>query len=173
MTIDDEKSVYAGGLPYDATGEKIRDAFQFYGSVVAVKVPSRNPNFSSSFHFDFNFTLLRLMVINDHRVGEKCYWFVTCRNLRSAYIAIREMNGKTIGGRVVKVNEVNIRGGTWKTKSRSRKGTDRERARDRERDYDRDRDRHQDHVRDNSWDRDQESNREYEQHIKDTPFNNN
>ncbi|KAK6941583.1 RNA recognition motif domain [Dillenia turbinata] len=157
MTIDDEKSVYAGGLPYDATGEKIRDAFQFYGSVVAVKVPSRNPNFSSSFHFDFNFTLLRLMVINDHRVGEKCYWFVTCRNLRSAYNAIREMNGK--------VNAVNIKGGRPNLGRESvrhigNRGTDRERARDRERDYDRDRDRHQDHVRDNSWDRDQERNRE-------------
>ncbi|KAK6941582.1 RNA recognition motif domain [Dillenia turbinata] len=143
MTIDDEKSVYVGGLPYDATEEKIRDAFQFYGSVVAVKI------------------------INDRRVGGKCYGFVTFRNPRSAYNAIREMNGKTIGGRVIKVNEVNIRGGRPNFGHESvrrigNRGMDRERARDRERDYDHDRDRHQDHVRDNSWDRDQERNREYE-----------
>lgn len=38
MTIDDSNSIYVGGLPYDATEEDLRRAFNFYGNVVAVKV---------------------------------------------------------------------------------------------------------------------------------------
>ncbi|KAK6945038.1 RNA recognition motif domain [Dillenia turbinata] len=108
-----------------------------------------------------------LQIINDRGVGGKCYGFVTFRNPRSAYNAIREMNGKTIGGRVVKVNEVNTRGGRPNFGRESirhigNRDIDWERGRDRERDYDRDRDRHQDRSRDKSWDRDQERNQEYD-----------
>lgn len=38
MTIDDEKSVYVGGLPYDATEETVRRAFDLYGAVRDVRV---------------------------------------------------------------------------------------------------------------------------------------
>lgn len=38
MTIDDESSVYVGGLPYSATEDSVRRVFNLYGSVVAVKV---------------------------------------------------------------------------------------------------------------------------------------
>lgn len=38
MTIDDESSIYVGGLPYDASEDSIRRVFEFYGSVVAVRV---------------------------------------------------------------------------------------------------------------------------------------
>lgn len=38
MTLDDESSVYVGGLPYDATEDSLRKTFSRYGSVVAVKV---------------------------------------------------------------------------------------------------------------------------------------
>lgn len=38
MTIDDESSVYVGGLPYDATEDRVRRVFELYGSVIAVKV---------------------------------------------------------------------------------------------------------------------------------------
>ena len=40
MTIDDESSVYVGGLPYDATEETVRRVFELYGNVIAVKVRS-------------------------------------------------------------------------------------------------------------------------------------
>lgn len=38
MTIDDESSVYVGGLPYNATEDSLRRVFDVYGAVVAVKV---------------------------------------------------------------------------------------------------------------------------------------
>lgn len=38
MTIDDERSIYVGGFAYDCTEEDLRDIFEIYGSVVAVKV---------------------------------------------------------------------------------------------------------------------------------------
>lgn len=38
MTIDDESSIYVGGLPYDATEDSVRRVFDSYGEVVAVKV---------------------------------------------------------------------------------------------------------------------------------------
>lgn len=40
MTVDDESSVYVGGLPYDTTEDSLRKTFSRYGSVVAVKVLS-------------------------------------------------------------------------------------------------------------------------------------
>ncbi|MCL7036675.1 hypothetical protein MKW94_010070 [Papaver nudicaule] len=86
MTIDDDNSIYVGGIPYDCTEENIRRVFDLYGSVIAVKI------------------------INARDVGGKCYCFVTFTNPRSAIDAINDMNGRTIGGRVVKVNEVNARG---------------------------------------------------------------
>ncbi|KAA8535032.1 hypothetical protein F0562_030035 [Nyssa sinensis] len=51
MTIDDDNSVYVGGLPYDASEDHIREVFGLYGSVVAVKI------------------------IKDRAVGGKCYGF--------------------------------------------------------------------------------------------------
>ncbi|RRT82699.1 hypothetical protein B296_00011004 [Ensete ventricosum] len=38
MTLDDEKSIYVGGLPYDCTQEDLRRAFDLYGAIVDVKV---------------------------------------------------------------------------------------------------------------------------------------
>ncbi|EPS69711.1 hypothetical protein M569_05055, partial [Genlisea aurea] len=87
MTIDDNSSIYVGGLPYEVTEESLRRVFYVYGAVLAVKI------------------------INDRSVGGKCYGFVTFANPRSATQAIKEMDGKTIDGRVVKVNGVRTRGG--------------------------------------------------------------
>ncbi|XVF88453.1 hypothetical protein PTKIN_Ptkin19aG0052300 [Pterospermum kingtungense] len=149
MTIDDESSVYVGGLPYDATEASIRRVFSLYGSVVAVKI------------------------VNDHSTRGKCYGFVTFTNPRSAYDAIKDMNGRTIDGRVVRVNEVTTRGG------RSSFGRDRsrwsewDRGRDRERDHDRDREQYRDRYSDRSGERDRsrdiDSGRErgYEHHDHD------
>ncbi|KAM5547812.1 glycine-rich RNA-binding protein RZ1B [Rosa sericea] len=87
MTIDDESSVYVGGLPYDATEDSVRQVFDLYGAVVAVKI------------------------VNDNTSRGKCYGFVTFRNPRSAIDAINDMDGRTVDGRVVRVNEVRTRGG--------------------------------------------------------------
>ncbi|XP_057968050.1 glycine-rich RNA-binding protein RZ1B isoform X2 [Malania oleifera] len=143
MTIDDDSSIYVGGLPYDASEESIRRVFDLYGAVVAVKI------------------------INDRGVGGKCYGFVTFTNPRSAVDAINDMNGRTIGGRVVRVNEVNTRGGRSSFsregfRRNSGRGVDSDRARDRDRDYDHDRDRYRGRNRERSRDRDIDRERGYE-----------
>lgn len=38
MTVDDESSIYVGGLPYSATEETLRRVFDVYGAVVGIKV---------------------------------------------------------------------------------------------------------------------------------------
>ncbi|KAF8097850.1 hypothetical protein N665_0280s0049 [Sinapis alba] len=85
MTMDDNNSVYVGGLPYDITDEDLRRVFSPYGAVLNVKI------------------------VNDQSVRGKCYGFVTFSNRRSADDAIQGMDGKSIGGRVVRVNEVTTR----------------------------------------------------------------
>ncbi|XP_056861289.1 uncharacterized protein LOC130509399 isoform X2 [Raphanus sativus] len=87
MTMDDANSVYVGGLPYDVTEEAIRRVFSTYGTVVYIKI------------------------VNDRSVRGKCYGFVTFPNRRCADDAIQDMDGKSIGGRPVRVNEVTTRFG--------------------------------------------------------------
>ncbi|XVE54349.1 hypothetical protein DITRI_Ditri03aG0073400 [Diplodiscus trichospermus] len=130
MTIDDESSVYVGGLPYDATEASIRRAFSLYGAVVAVKI------------------------VNDHTTRGKCYGFVTFTNPRSAYDAINDMNGRTIDGRVVRVNEVTTRGGRPNFSRDYSRRSEWDRGRERERDHGRDRERHRDGYSDRSGERD-------------------
>ncbi|KAL8497990.1 hypothetical protein ACS0TY_021365 [Phlomoides rotata] len=86
MTLDDNSSIYVGGLPYDISEEALRRVFYVYGSIIAIKI------------------------INDRSVGGKCYGFVTFANQRSAMQSIKEMDGKTVNGRIVKVNDVRTRG---------------------------------------------------------------
>ncbi|KAL5975227.1 hypothetical protein ACLOJK_031906 [Asimina triloba] len=139
MTIDDDNSIYVGGLPYDSTEEDLKRAFDLYGAVVAVKI------------------------INDREVGGKCYGFVTFTNPRSAIDAINDMNGRTIGGRVVRVNEVRTRGGrTNFNRENFHRDMDWDRGRDRERDYDRDRGRYRDRHNDRSRDHERERDRDYD-----------
>lgn len=149
MTIDDESSVYVGGLPYNVNDDSLRDLFAIYGSIVAVKI------------------------INDRSTRGKCYGFVTFTNPRSAIDAINDMDGRTINGRVVRVNGVKTRGGRWGfgregLPRSNERGMDRERGRHRERDYDHDRDRHLDRYSDRSRERgrsrdhDLDREREYE-----------
>ncbi|KAL0729668.1 hypothetical protein Bca4012_025761 [Brassica carinata] len=87
MTMDDGNSVYVGGLPYDITDEALRRVFSPYGTVLNIKI------------------------VNDQSVRGKCYGFVTFSNHRSADDAIQGMDGKRIGGRAVRVNEVTTRFG--------------------------------------------------------------
>ncbi|KAH7572343.1 hypothetical protein ACOSQ2_015708 [Xanthoceras sorbifolium] len=166
MTIDDESSVYVGGLPCTATEDSIRRVFDLYGAVVAVKI------------------------VSDRATRGKCYGFVTFTNPRSAIDAINDMNGRTIDGQVVKVSEVTTRGGKSNI-SRDRfrrndwdKGRDQERnddryrgrfrdqysARSRERtpSHDRDKDRigGYEHVRDHDASRERVSNRDRDRNLE-------
>ncbi|CAK8563350.1 unnamed protein product [Lathyrus sativus] len=142
MTLDDDSSIYVGGLPYDATEDTIRTVFNLYGAILDVKI------------------------INDQRTVGKCYCFVTFTNPRSAIDAINDMNGRSISGRVVKVNGVKTRGGGGGG-GRSNFGRERERyyhhnderngdwdrGRDREiRDQDYDRGSGRDHMREQNYD---------------------
>ncbi|CAM8925709.1 unnamed protein product [Rhodiola kirilowii] len=135
MTIDDENSVYVGGIPYDATEDSLSRVFDLYGKIVAVKI------------------------VNDRDIGGKCYAFVTYTNPRSAIDAITEMDGASIDGRIVRVNEVKTRvgrpnfnreGGFHRGMGR---GMDWERGRIRERDQHQGRGKH--------WDRDRDHDRGY------------
>ncbi|KAF3624139.1 hypothetical protein FXO38_30414 [Capsicum annuum] len=142
MTVDDECSIYVGGLPYSATEDTLRRVFDIYGAIVDTKI------------------------INDRKVGGKCYGFVTFTNPRSAMHAITEMDGRTVDGRVVKVNEVTTRGGrsgfgreSIRHSERGVKGGERGHW---ERGYDRDENKHVDGHRDRSQDRDHKRERGYD-----------
>lgn len=141
MTVDDENSVYVGGLPYDSTEDTIQRAFEIYGTIIAVKI------------------------VNDREFGGKCYGFVTFTNPRAAVNAINDMDGRAIGGRTVRVNEVKSKS-SRATFARENQFRDRIRDRDRDRDRereDRDEDREQkreqqrEHVRDRARDTDRDS----------------
>ncbi|XP_023547216.1 U1 small nuclear ribonucleoprotein 70 kDa [Cucurbita pepo subsp. pepo] len=140
MTVDDDSSIYVGGLPYDATEDSLRRIFDLYGAVVAVKI------------------------INDRSTRGKCYGFVTFTNPRSAIDAIKDMDGRTIEGRVVRVNGVNTRGGGRFGRESNRFDVERdvnwERDRDRGRDYEHDRYRRR--GRNNDWSRERDRSREHD-----------
>ncbi|KAL0681365.1 hypothetical protein Bca4012_048212 [Brassica carinata] len=127
MTMDDNNSVYVGGLPYDVTEESLRRVFSPYGTVLDIKI------------------------VNDQSVRGKCYGFVTFSNRRSADDAIQDMDGKRIGGRVVRVNEVTTRfGRRFQPQSpdgRSDFSYERDRCRERDRSQERRRDRYVDKER--------------------------
>ncbi|WCJ29714.1 RNA-binding (RRM/RBD/RNP motifs) family protein [Euphorbia peplus] len=134
MTVDDDNSIYVGGLPYTSTEDSLHRVFAPYGPIIAVKI------------------------INDNTTRGKCYGFVTYRNPRSVIDAINDMDGKTIDGRVVRVNEVTTRGGRSNFgRERFRRNLDRgmdlSRGRDQVRDYDRDRDRYREQYSDRSRER--------------------
>ncbi|XP_062218541.1 glycine-rich RNA-binding protein RZ1A-like [Phragmites australis] len=142
MAVDEVTSVYVGGLPYEANEDMLRDAFEYYGTIVAVKV------------------------INDHKVKGKCYGFVTFTHPKAAEHAIAGMDGKKIGSRVVRVNEVRTRGPRDFGRDDFRRDPRRYGRdpywdrRDRERSYDRDRDPY--HDRDSDRSREHDRDRDYE-----------
>uniref|UniRef100_A0A0D6R6R2 RRM domain-containing protein n=1 Tax=Araucaria cunninghamii TaxID=56994 RepID=A0A0D6R6R2_ARACU len=131
MTVDDENSVYVGGLPYESTEDSVQRAFEIYGTVIAVKI------------------------VNDREIGGKCYGFVTFNNPRAAVNAIKDMDGRTIGGRIVRVNEVKSKS-SRATFTRDNRFRDRDRDRERDRDKDEDRERYRDRTRDTDRDRDRD-----------------
>ncbi|KAL6974329.1 hypothetical protein U1Q18_028510 [Sarracenia purpurea var. burkii] len=141
MTIDDDNSVYVGGLGYDATEESVRRVFDLYGHVAAVKI------------------------VNDRGIGGKCYGFVTFTNPRAAVNAINDMNGRSIDGRVVRVNEVKTRFGRSDFRRESFRRNSARGDWDRGRDHDNDsdlEDRYGDRNRDRSRGRDLDRHRDYD-----------
>ncbi len=79
------KNIYVGNLPWSATEEEVRNAFEKYGSVVSVKL------------------------IQDRDTGRpRGFGFVEMEDQGSEE-AIEALNGSDFGGRAIKVNEARPR----------------------------------------------------------------
>lgn len=83
MTMDDESSIYVGGLSFDTTEDSLRDKFEEFGSIVAVKI-----------------------IIDKDSGTSRGYGFITFTTPRAATKAINNMNGGSLEGRTIRVNEV-------------------------------------------------------------------
>jgi RNA recognition motif-containing protein len=80
--------LFVGGLNFDTNDHGLRDAFARFGEIVEAKV------------------------INDRDTGRsRGFGFVTFADGDSARTAIAEMNGTTLDGRSLKVNEAEERSG--------------------------------------------------------------
>jgi RNA recognition motif-containing protein len=74
--------IYVGNLPYDVDQQTIRSAFEEYGTVGAINI------------------------IEDRETGRpKGFAFLTMDNTEEANAAIGALDGATINGRPIKVNE--------------------------------------------------------------------
>ena len=86
------KSIYVGNLPWSATEDDVRNAFENYGPVNSVKL------------------------IEDRETGRpRGFGFVEMED-EPALAAIEAMDGTDFGGRTIKVNEArprNDRGPRW------------------------------------------------------------
>ena len=79
--------LFVGGLSWDTSDDGLRNAFEEYGQVVEAKV------------------------ITDRDTGRsRGFGFVTMGNESEAQNAMREMDGVTLDGRSIRVNEANDRG---------------------------------------------------------------
>jgi len=75
-------SIYVGNLPYQITEDELRDAFTPYGEVTSAKI------------------------IMDRDTGRsKGFGFVEMPDSTSATAAIEAMNGQSLQGRDIRVNE--------------------------------------------------------------------
>ncbi|KAI5083017.1 hypothetical protein GOP47_0002760 [Adiantum capillus-veneris] len=88
MAMDDDNSVYVGGLSFDTTEDALRDKFEEFGSIVAVKI-----------------------IIDKESGTSRGYGFITFTNPRAATKAINNMNGGSIEGRTIRVNEATAKSG--------------------------------------------------------------
>ena len=80
------KNIYVGNLPWSATEEDVRAAFESFGNVSSVKL------------------------INDRETGRpRGFGFVEMTNDNEALDAIEAMDGKDFSGRALKVNEAKPR----------------------------------------------------------------
>jgi RNA recognition motif-containing protein len=81
------RKLYVGNLPYSATEQSIREAFSASGTVDSVNV------------------------ITDRDTGQsKGFAFVEMASDREAQAAMQAMNGATLDGRQIKVNEAKPKG---------------------------------------------------------------
>ena len=80
--------LFVGGLSWDTNDEGLRDAFSAHGPVLEAKV------------------------VMDRESGRsRGFGFVTMGDATAAQNAMREMDGTTLDGRSIRVNEANDRGG--------------------------------------------------------------
>lgn len=80
------KKLFVGGLSWDTDTNGLRDAFEQYGEVSDA------------------------IVITDRDTGRsRGFGFVTFENTNDAQHAMDEMNGATLDGRMIKVDEANER----------------------------------------------------------------
>jgi cold-inducible RNA-binding protein len=78
--------IYVGNLPYDMDEETLKQAFGSFGGVEKAKI------------------------IVDHETGRsKGFAFVTMSDWKEGQTAIKELDGSTLGGRPMKVNEARPR----------------------------------------------------------------
>jgi RNA recognition motif-containing protein len=81
-------NIYVGNLPFSATEDDLRSKFEAFGSVA------------------------RVNIITDRETGRpRGFGFVEMDNDSEARAAIEALDGKDLGGRVVKVNEARPREG--------------------------------------------------------------
>jgi len=74
--------IYVGNLPYDMDEETLKQAFGQFGGVEKAKI------------------------IADHETGRsKGFAFVTMSDWKEGQTAIKELDGSTLGGRPIKVNQ--------------------------------------------------------------------
>lgn len=79
------KSIYVGNLPFSASEDEVRSMFEPYGTVSSVKL------------------------ISDRETGRpRGFGFVEMED-GDAEAAIRELNGKDMGGRTLRINEAQPR----------------------------------------------------------------
>lgn len=104
-------NIYVGNLPYQLSEQELRDAFAPYGEVTTTSI------------------------ITDRYTGQsKGFAFVEMTVDADAENAIKALDGSTLKGRTIKVNQARPRTDTRPPR--------RDRDRSRDRNHDRDRDRH-------------------------------
>ena len=79
-------NIYVGNLSYGMSEQELRDAFGAYGDVASVKI------------------------LSDRETGRsRGFGFVEMPNQSEGEAAITQLNGKELGGRVLRVNEARPR----------------------------------------------------------------
>jgi RNA recognition motif-containing protein len=80
------KKIFVGGLSWDTNDQSLKEAFESFGTVLEAKV------------------------ITDRDTGRsRGFGFVTMQDEGAANTAMQEMDGSTLDGRSIRVNEANDR----------------------------------------------------------------
>jgi len=97
--MDDDSSIYVGGLPYDITDETIRTVFNLYGAILDVKVHFFN---SISFRVLTNFLYNHLIYVipftnNQFHLSGFCF----NRQVFSFFLFFRLSTTNAVGGSAI------------------------------------------------------------------------